>query len=157
MCAVIENPASCKVLSVIRFLFVENHKPIENHRQLCKVYENEVMSEGRVKQWCIMFKNDRTNVHDEERSDRPTFVTNELVAKINEKIHENRRFTITELFPNMKTWFATQRFDDDTELQAGVNEWLKFQAVKFYDDGVNKLVHRYDKCLNLNGDYVEKV
>ena len=56
----------------------------------------------------------------------------------------------------MKTWFATQRFDDDAELQAGVNEWLKSQAAKFYDDGINKLVHRYDKCLNLNGDYVEK-
>jgi histone-lysine N-methyltransferase SETMAR len=60
------------------------------------------------------------------------------------------------LFPNMKTWLATQRFDDDAELQAGVNEWLKPQAAKFYDDGINKLVHRYDKCLNLNGDYVEK-
>jgi len=61
------------------------------------------------------------------------------------------------LFPNMKTWFATQRFDDDdAELQAGVNERLKSQAAKFYDDGINKLVHRYDKCLNLNGDYVEK-
>jgi len=36
------------------------------------------------------------NVHDEERSGRPTIVTDELVAKINEKIHENRRFTITE-------------------------------------------------------------
>jgi len=59
------------------------------------------------------------------------------------------------LFPNM-TWLATQRFDDDAELQAGVNEWLKSQAANFYDDGINKLVHRYDKCLNLNGDYVEK-
>jgi hypothetical protein len=60
------------------------------------------------------------------------------------------------LFPNMKTWLATQRFDDVAELQAGVNEWLKSQAAKFYDDGINKLVHRYDKCLNLKGDYVEK-
>jgi len=59
------------------------------------------------------------------------------------------------LFPNMKTWLAMQRFDD-AELQAGVNEWLKSQAAKFYDDGINKLVHCYDKCLNLNGDYVEK-
>ena len=56
----------------------------------------------------------------------------------------------------MKTWLATQRFDDDAELQAGVNEWLKSQAATFYDDGINKRVHRYDKCLNLNGDYVEK-
>jgi len=60
------------------------------------------------------------------------------------------------LFPKMKTWLATHRFDDDAELQAGVNEWLKSQAAKFYDDGINKLVHRYDKCLNLNGDYAEK-
>ena len=45
------------------------------------------------------------------------------------------------LFPNMNTWLATQRFDD-AELHAGVNEWLKSQAAKFYDDGINKLVHR---------------
>jgi len=54
------------------------------------------MSEGGVRQWCIMFKNGRTNVHEEERSGRPTIVTDELVVKINEKIHENRHFTITE-------------------------------------------------------------
>ena len=60
------------------------------------------------------------------------------------------------LFPNMKTWRATQLFGEDAELQAGVKEWLKSQAANFYDDGINKLLHRYDKCLNLNGDYVEK-
>ena len=81
---------------MIRFLLVENHKPIEIHRQLCKVYGNEVMSEGGVMQWCIVFKNGRTNIHDEERSGRPTIVTDELVAKINVKINANRRFTITE-------------------------------------------------------------
>ena len=81
---------------MIRFLLVENNKPIEIHRQLCKVYGNEVMSEGGVRQWCIMFKNGRNNVHDEERSGRPTIVIDELVAKINEKIHEKSRFTITE-------------------------------------------------------------
>ena len=50
MCAEIENPASCEVRSVIRFLLVENHNPIEIHRQLSKVYGNEVMSEGGVRQ-----------------------------------------------------------------------------------------------------------
>jgi len=43
-----------------------------------------------------MFKNGRTNIHDEERSGRPTIVNDELVAKINEKFHEKRRFTIKE-------------------------------------------------------------
>ena len=57
---------------------------------------------------------------------------------------------------SMEWGHTTQRFGDDAELQAGVNEWLKSQAANFCDDGINKLVHRYDKCLNLNGDYVEK-
>jgi hypothetical protein len=33
------------------------------------------MSAGGVRQWCRMFKNGRTNVHDEERAGRPTVVT----------------------------------------------------------------------------------
>lgn len=357
MSVAIENPASCEVRAVIRFLLAKNHKPIEIYRQICDVYGQGIMSESRVRQWCIDFKNGRTSVHDESRSGRPSLVTDELVAKINEKIRGNRRFTITELsehfpqisrslvheilvdklgyhkfcarwvpkiltedhkkqrlaaaltfledydksgnhvidrivtgdetwvkhvncetkrqsmewghthspkkprkclqtlsarkimatvfwdaqgvilvdflergqtinserycetlkklrraiqnkrrgklsekvlffhdnarphtanrtqtlldgfgwevfnhppyspdlapsdyhlFPAMKTWLATQRFDTDAELHAGVNQWLNSQAVDFYRDGIEKLVPRYDKCLNLNGDYVEK-
>jgi [histone H3]-lysine36 N-dimethyltransferase SETMAR len=60
------------------------------------------------------------------------------------------------LFPTMKKWLATQRFEDDAELQQEVNNWLKTQAAEFYEEGIVKLIKRYDKCLNLNGDYVEK-
>lgn len=97
MCAAIANPASCEVRSVIRFLLAKNLKPIEIYRQLCEVYGNNVITEGGVRQWCIRFKNGRTNVHDEEKSGRPSIVTDELVASVNEMIRSNRRFTITEL------------------------------------------------------------
>ena len=55
------------------------------------------MNESSVRKWCIRFKNGRTNVHDEERSGRPSIVTDDLLAKVDEKIRENRRFTITRL------------------------------------------------------------
>ncbi|MEL7441188.1 MAG: hypothetical protein AAGJ58_22190, partial [Pseudomonadota bacterium] len=97
MCAAIENPASCEVRGVIRFLLAKNYNPIQIYRQICDVYGPGTMSEGRVRQWCINFKHGRTNVHDEDRSGRPSLVTEELMVKINEKIRENRRFTITEL------------------------------------------------------------
>ncbi|GBM01567.1 hypothetical protein AVEN_59996-1 [Araneus ventricosus] len=61
-----------------------------------------------------------------------------------------------QLLPHVKTWLATQGFEDDEELHASVRAWLKSQAAKIYDDGVKKLVYRYDKCLNLYGVYVEK-
>jgi hypothetical protein len=45
------------------------------------VYGQNVMSEGTVRQWCRMFKDGRTNVHDEEQSDPPSVVSDDLVAK----------------------------------------------------------------------------
>ena len=30
------------------------------------------------------------------------------------------------------------------------------QAAVWYEEGISKLVSRYDKCFNVQGDYVEK-
>jgi hypothetical protein len=35
-------------------------------------------------------------------------------------------------------------------------EWFHGLAADFYDAGIQKLVTRYDKCLNVHEDYVEK-
>ena len=59
------------------------------------------------------------------------------------------------LFTQMKLWLAGWRFMSDGELKANVNGWLSDQAAAFFDEGIGKLVPRY-KCLNRNGDYVEK-
>jgi hypothetical protein len=40
----------------------------EIHNELCLVYCQNVMSDGPVRQWCRMFEDGRTNVHNEERS-----------------------------------------------------------------------------------------
>jgi hypothetical protein len=57
------------------------------------------------------------------------------------------------LFTKMKNWIATQRFNDDED-PVRVTEWLRSQAAEFYNTGISKLVHCYNKCLN--GDYVEE-
>ncbi|KAJ4439139.1 hypothetical protein ANN_15096 [Periplaneta americana] len=60
------------------------------------------------------------------------------------------------LFMHMKTWLGSKRLDDDEELKTSVVGWLQSQAAEFYDCGISKLVKRYDKCLNVTGNYVEK-
>lgn len=60
------------------------------------------------------------------------------------------------LFPSMNLTSNTQSFDDDEELRVHVNEWLRLEAADFYDEGISKLVHCYNKCPNLLGDFVEK-
>lgn len=70
-----------------------------------------------VCQWRIRFKNGRTNVHHEEKSGRPSFVKDELVANVIEEIRENHSFT-TELllcFPQIPGFLSheivTQKMD----------------------------------------------
>lgn len=60
------------------------------------------------------------------------------------------------LFPELKQWLGGKRFQSNVELQDSVKNHLNSLADTFYEEGIGKLVHRYDKCLNLQGDYVEK-
>ncbi|GBL95563.1 hypothetical protein AVEN_54159-1 [Araneus ventricosus] len=82
----------------MRFLNAKKVKPAEIHRQLVEIYGENVMTDGMVRKCVRQFNDGRTNVHDEARSGRPSVVNDGLVANVNEKISENRRFTIRMLF-----------------------------------------------------------
>ncbi|GBN17554.1 hypothetical protein AVEN_175628-1 [Araneus ventricosus] len=88
------DPADCEVRSVIQFLNAKKVKPAEIHRQLVEIYGENVMIVGMVRKWVRQFNDGRTNIHDEARSGRPSVAIDGLVAKVNEKTHENSRFTI---------------------------------------------------------------
>lgn len=60
------------------------------------------------------------------------------------------------LFLHLKSFLAGQRFNSDEELKEHVTSWLTTQAATFYEEGILKLVPRYDKCLENHGSYVEK-
>jgi hypothetical protein len=44
-----------------------------------------------------MFRDGRTNVHDEEQNGQPSVVSDDLVQGVDQKICERRRFTISEV------------------------------------------------------------
>jgi hypothetical protein len=97
MCPVIDNPASCKIHIVIHFLRAKIMSATKIHHELCVVYGQNVMSEGTVRQWCTLFRDWRTNVHDEEQSGQPFVVSDDLIQSVDQKICERRCFTISEL------------------------------------------------------------
>jgi hypothetical protein len=85
----IENPASCEIQSVIKFSNAKNFRPAEIYRQVCEVCGEHAMGDGMVRRWYKMFSEGRMNVHDDDRSGRPTLVTANLPDQVNEKIQEN--------------------------------------------------------------------
>jgi hypothetical protein len=49
-----------------------------------------------------------------------------------------------------------RRFKSDEEVKDAVKEWLYGLEAEVYDEGIQKLVTRYDKGLNVGDDYVQK-
>jgi hypothetical protein len=56
------------------------------HLELCAVCGQNVMSEGTVRQGCRMFKDGRINIHNEERSGRPTVVSDDHDQTVDQKL-----------------------------------------------------------------------
>ncbi|GBO14010.1 hypothetical protein AVEN_150419-1 [Araneus ventricosus] len=55
---------------------------------------------------------------------------------------------------HQKTFLLGSRLDNDEDVKTTANYWL-FSA-EFYEEGIQKVVIRYDKYLNRLGNYVEK-
>ena len=115
MNAPISNPADCDVRGVIRFLQAENFRPSEIHRRLVAVYGENIMNAASVRKWCTMFRNGRTDVHDAERSGRPSVITDALKQKANGIIQENRHFTISEVYEQCPEVSRTVLYEIVTE------------------------------------------
>jgi len=93
----IEGAADCGIWFVIRFLKARNVLPSEIHHQICQVCDDNAMSDGMVRKWVRMFNEGRENVHDEARSGRPSLVIDDLLRKVNKRVRDDKRFTISDL------------------------------------------------------------
>jgi hypothetical protein len=74
MCPAIDNPAICEIRFVIGFLHNKIMSTAGIHSELWAIFGQNLMSEGNVKQWCRLFKYERTNIHDEEGSGLKTIL-----------------------------------------------------------------------------------
>jgi hypothetical protein len=71
MAAPIQSPAKYEVRSVIRLINAKCERPAKVHKQIVAVYVN-IMNGQVVTKWCCEFSEGRTDVHDEQRSGRPS-------------------------------------------------------------------------------------
>ena len=115
MNALISNPADCAVQGVILFLQTEHVRPSETHRRLVAVYGEHVMNVASVRKWCTIFRNGRTDVHDAERSGRPSVITGVLKQKVNRIIRENQHFKINKVYEQCPEVSGTVVYEIVTE------------------------------------------
>ena len=60
------------------------------------------------------------------------------------------------MFRNLKSHLRGTRFRDDDELKAATEAWFEDQIDDFYFKGIDCLKEKWAKCIEVNGDYIEK-
>jgi len=60
------------------------------------------------------------------------------------------------LFGPLKKHLGGTHFQNEEEVMNAVTEYFDGKCAAYFRDGIFKLLHRWEKCINLNGDYVEK-
>lgn len=60
------------------------------------------------------------------------------------------------LFPKMKKDLRGRKFTEDDEVKEAISSYFEGKEKIFFYDGIEKLISRSKKCIDLKGDYVEK-
>ncbi|CAH2244033.1 jg20705 [Pararge aegeria aegeria] len=60
------------------------------------------------------------------------------------------------LFPNLKKDLRGRKFSDDNEVKEAILAHFAAKDKKYFYDCLEKLIHRSNKCIQLQGDYIEK-
>ena len=60
------------------------------------------------------------------------------------------------LFLKLKSHICGRHFPNDDDIIDAVSEYLEAQDTAFLPVGIAKLEHRWAKCIEVPGDYVEK-
>lgn len=74
-----QNHDRCEMHSVIQFFSMEDNRVTDIHCQLIVVYYEVVMTRQNMMNWVYEFKEERTQVHDEERSGCPSVVSDAVL------------------------------------------------------------------------------
>jgi len=60
------------------------------------------------------------------------------------------------LFGPFKKKLRDKKFNGNDGVKENVLNWLRHQDKDFFAAGISKLIKRWDKCINVAEDYVEK-
>ncbi|UYV78207.1 hypothetical protein LAZ67_16000481 [Cordylochernes scorpioides] len=160
----LKNMGSAGPADSTLFLNAKNNSPVEIHRQLVEAYGEMCMDIKNVRKWCREFNEGRINVHDEQRSGRPS-LPESTVAPIDEMVRANRRITLEEIEDGLNedcSHFSVHKIVSETlgyrKVSARwVDKWLKEAAGEWYNTGITKLVDRMKKVIEHQGDYISDI
>ena len=78
----IQSRAKYETCSVIRYLVWKGNTLVEVYNEVKTANSDKPMNRTSVFKWCDKFKNGRISVHVDQKSGRPSIVTDKIMEKI---------------------------------------------------------------------------
>jgi hypothetical protein len=79
----------------------------------------------------------------------------QFFESLTEEVFEHPAYS-PGLSPALKKFLGGRCFKSNEEVKDAIKEWLNGLVAEVYDKGIQNLITRHYKCLNVGGDYVEK-
>ena len=128
---------------LLLFAFNRGFTAAKAAREICVVYGENAMAERTARYWFAKFKEENFDLKDAPRSGRPTELDE---GQLNQLLHEDSRQTTRELAERINCSHA--------ELKAWLDEFFQSKTKDFYREGIEKLVERWGKVVDMNGEYI---
>ena len=160
------QPSTKKVMLT---LFWDMHGPILVHSQAhgqtvnsvnyCAMLRNELKPAICKKRRGMLSK--KVLLHHDNARPHTAAATVETVQQLGSEFLQHPPYSLDlapsnyHIFSPLKEVLCGRRFTSDEEVKEAVHTWLQEQPRNF-SAGIQKLVERYNKCIVLQGDYVEK-
>jgi hypothetical protein len=58
------------------------------------------------------------------------------------------------LFPNLKKFLHGKHFESEEEIKFEIGRWASSPSEKFFEQGIDVLLARSKRCIELGGEYV---
>jgi transposase len=89
MAGPIQSPAKCEVRSVVQFLNAKGKNVQQKFTNKLLLFMVILLNLQNVTKWCREFFKRRADVHDEQRSGRPSLISDDLLQEIEGETHAN--------------------------------------------------------------------
>ena len=136
------------------------HGQTVNTANYCAMLRNELKPAICKKRRGMLSK--KVLLHHDNACPHTAVVTVETVQQLGFELLQHPPYS-PDLAPSdyhivgpLKEVLHRRRFTSDEEVKEVVHTWLREQPKSFFSAGIQKLVERYNKCILLQGDYVEK-
>ena len=131
----------------------------KNHQQrglLCTIGAIEGRNRGKscMKRKKILFLQDNAPAH---KSIATTAKINDLKLQLLPHPPYSPDLAPSDyyLFPNLKRWLINKKFSSREEIIDAAEEYFADLSGNYVSDGIKKLENRWNKCIELKGDYIE--